>query len=117
VVKSYEQIRPTKVTITTRGEPLWLSGKVVKNEKINEIKRTQVRSPPRATSLKKTITTRIRTHLFSSGVINIYFVKFSQSTITYTSSLFCILIIKLLGTKRTKVDRFYIDIEKSSVAG
>jgi hypothetical protein len=27
------------------------------------------------------------------------------------------LIIKLLGTKRTKVDRFYIDIEKSSVAG
>jgi hypothetical protein len=35
------------------GEPLWLSGKVVKNEKINEIKRTWVRSPPRATSLKK----------------------------------------------------------------
>jgi hypothetical protein len=34
------------------GEPLWLSGKVVKNEKINEIERTRVRSPPRATSLK-----------------------------------------------------------------
>jgi hypothetical protein len=32
------------------GEPLWLSGKVVKNEKINETKRTRVRSPPRATS-------------------------------------------------------------------
>jgi hypothetical protein len=32
------------------GEPLWLSGKVVKNEKINDIERTQVRSPPRATS-------------------------------------------------------------------
>jgi hypothetical protein len=28
------------------GEPLWLSGKVVKNEKINEIERTRVRSPP-----------------------------------------------------------------------
>jgi hypothetical protein len=35
------------------GEPLWLSGKVVKNEKINEIERTRVRSPPRATSLIK----------------------------------------------------------------
>jgi hypothetical protein len=35
------------------GEPLWLSGKVVKNEKINEFKRTRVRSPPRATSLKR----------------------------------------------------------------
>jgi hypothetical protein len=31
------------------GEPLWLSGKVVKNEKINEIERTRVCSPPRAT--------------------------------------------------------------------
>jgi hypothetical protein len=31
------------------GEPLWLSGKVVKNEKINEIQRPRVRSPPRAT--------------------------------------------------------------------
>jgi hypothetical protein len=28
------------------GELLWLSGKVVKNEKINEIERTRVRSPP-----------------------------------------------------------------------
>jgi hypothetical protein len=37
----------------TTGEPLWLSGRVVKNEKINEIERTRVRSPPRATSLKK----------------------------------------------------------------
>jgi hypothetical protein len=37
------------------GEPLWLSGKVVENEKINEIKRTRVRSPPQATSLKKQI--------------------------------------------------------------
>jgi hypothetical protein len=35
------------------GEPLWLSGKVVKNEKINEIERTRVRSPLWATSLKK----------------------------------------------------------------
>jgi hypothetical protein len=35
------------------GEPLWLSGKVVKNEKIKEIERTQVRSPPRATSFRK----------------------------------------------------------------
>jgi hypothetical protein len=35
------------------GEPLWLSGKVVKKEKINEIERTRVRSPPWATSLKK----------------------------------------------------------------
>jgi hypothetical protein len=32
------------------GKPLWLSGKVVKNEKINEIERTWVHSPPRATS-------------------------------------------------------------------
>jgi hypothetical protein len=39
--------------ITPGGEPLWLSGKVVKNEKINEIERTRVRSPPLATSLKK----------------------------------------------------------------
>jgi hypothetical protein len=38
---------------TLVGEPLWLSSKVVKNEKVNEIKRTRVRSPPRATSLKK----------------------------------------------------------------
>jgi hypothetical protein len=37
------------------GEPLWLSGKVVKNEKINECERTRVRSPPQATSLKKCI--------------------------------------------------------------
>jgi hypothetical protein len=36
------------------GEPLWLSGKVVENEKINEIKRTRDRSPPQATSLKNT---------------------------------------------------------------
>jgi hypothetical protein len=28
------------------GEPLWLSCRVVKNEKINEIERTRVRSPP-----------------------------------------------------------------------
>jgi hypothetical protein len=34
----------------TDGEPLWLSSKVFENEKINEIERTQVRSPPRATS-------------------------------------------------------------------
>jgi hypothetical protein len=27
------------------GEPPWLSGKVVRNEKINEIKRSQVPSP------------------------------------------------------------------------
>jgi hypothetical protein len=35
------------------GEPLWLSGKVVKNEKIKEIERTRVRSPSRATSFFK----------------------------------------------------------------
>jgi hypothetical protein len=35
------------------GEQLWLSGKVAKNEKINENERTRVRSPPRATSLIK----------------------------------------------------------------
>jgi hypothetical protein len=36
-----------------QGELLWLSGKVVKNEKINDIERTRVRSPPpRETSLK-----------------------------------------------------------------
>jgi hypothetical protein len=29
------------------GEPLWLSCRVVKNEKINEIERTRVRSPHR----------------------------------------------------------------------
>jgi hypothetical protein len=42
-----------KVNNRPIGEPLWLSGKVVKKEKINEIKRTRVGSPPRATSLKK----------------------------------------------------------------
>jgi hypothetical protein len=31
-------------------KPLWLSGKSGENEKINEIERTQVHSPPRATS-------------------------------------------------------------------
>jgi hypothetical protein len=31
------------------GEPLWLSSKVVKKETMNEIERTRVRSPPRAT--------------------------------------------------------------------
>jgi hypothetical protein len=35
------------------GEPLWLSSKVVKNGKINEIECTRVCSPPLATSLKK----------------------------------------------------------------
>jgi hypothetical protein len=35
------------------GEPLWLIGKVVKNDKINEIERTRVRSQPRATSILK----------------------------------------------------------------
>jgi hypothetical protein len=35
------------------GEPLWLSGKVVKNEKIDLIERTLVCFPPWATSLKK----------------------------------------------------------------
>jgi hypothetical protein len=37
------------VPIVLDGEPLWLSGKVVKNEKINGIERTRVCSPPRAT--------------------------------------------------------------------
>jgi hypothetical protein len=46
------------------GEPLWLSGKVVKNEKINEIERTRVRSPPRATSLKKISWGRCYDHNF-----------------------------------------------------
>jgi hypothetical protein len=41
-----------KLQITHWGEPLWLSSKVVKNEKINDIERTWVRSPPRATSLE-----------------------------------------------------------------
>jgi hypothetical protein len=35
------------------GEPLWLSGKVAKNEKINEFERTRAHSPPRATSFFK----------------------------------------------------------------
>jgi hypothetical protein len=35
------------------GEPLWLSGKVVKMRIINEFKRTRVRYPPRATSYIK----------------------------------------------------------------
>jgi hypothetical protein len=39
--------------VSDLGEPLWLSSKVVKNEKINEIERTRVCSPPRATSLRK----------------------------------------------------------------
>jgi hypothetical protein len=39
------------------GEPLWLNGKVVENEKINEIERTRVRSPPRA---KKVVTNIFR---------------------------------------------------------
>jgi hypothetical protein len=39
-------IFPVWVIYTKKiGEPLWLSGKVVKNEKINDIKRTKVRSP------------------------------------------------------------------------
>jgi hypothetical protein len=42
-----------KTSLLARGEPLWLSGKVVKNEKINEIERTRVGSPPRATSFFK----------------------------------------------------------------
>jgi hypothetical protein len=45
--------------IFLQGEPLWLSGKVVKHEKINDIKRTRVRSPPRATSLKKDFPTNV----------------------------------------------------------
>jgi hypothetical protein len=39
------------------GEPLWLSGKV---EKINEIKRSRVRSPGRSTFFKKKTVHRIR---------------------------------------------------------
>jgi hypothetical protein len=58
----------TRVRSYGKGEPLWLSGKVVKNEKINEIKRTRVRSPPRATSLIKNVfmktTTLYIKHLF-----------------------------------------------------
>jgi hypothetical protein len=42
-----------KKLILIYREPLWLSDKVVKNEKKNEIERTRVRSPPRATYLKK----------------------------------------------------------------
>jgi hypothetical protein len=49
----------TQVRILPVGEPLWLSGKVVENEIINEIKRTRVRSPPQATSLKKKNFTRL----------------------------------------------------------
>jgi hypothetical protein len=43
------------IIVSKIGEPLWLSGKVVKNEKINEIQRTWVCSPPRATSLKRIV--------------------------------------------------------------
>jgi hypothetical protein len=50
----------SRVTFIHTGELLWLSGKVVKNEKINKIKRTRVRSPPRATSLKKYFHTYVR---------------------------------------------------------
>jgi hypothetical protein len=51
----FSRNRPTHTlsNLILNGEPLWLSGKVVKNEKINEIERTRVRSPPRDTSLKK----------------------------------------------------------------
>jgi hypothetical protein len=35
------------------GEPLWLSGKVVQIEKINEIERSRVRSPPGQPLFKK----------------------------------------------------------------
>jgi hypothetical protein len=35
-----------KFKLLKTGKPLWLSGKVVKNEKINEIERSQVCSPP-----------------------------------------------------------------------
>jgi hypothetical protein len=44
-----------KTKFSSWGELLWLSSKVVKNEKINEIERTQFLSPPRATSLKKSV--------------------------------------------------------------
>jgi hypothetical protein len=44
---------PPTQKVDIMGEPLWLSGEVEKNEKINEIERTRVCSPPRATSLKK----------------------------------------------------------------
>jgi hypothetical protein len=43
----------TKWTVLPIGEPLWLSGKVVKNEKINEINRTWVHSPPPGNLFKK----------------------------------------------------------------
>jgi hypothetical protein len=47
---NFFRLLPNVVYIHTK---LWLSGKVVKNEKIKEIERSRVRSPPRATSLKK----------------------------------------------------------------
>jgi hypothetical protein len=47
-----------EIVSKTVGERLWLSGKVVKNEKINKIERTRVRSPPRATSFKKIVSKR-----------------------------------------------------------
>jgi hypothetical protein len=49
------QLNPAMFSNRYLGEPLWLSGKVVKNKKINEIERTRVRSPHRATSLKKVL--------------------------------------------------------------
>jgi hypothetical protein len=49
-----------KQSAIKNGEPLWLSGKVVKNEKINEIERTRVHSPPRATSLKIIINQQLK---------------------------------------------------------
>jgi hypothetical protein len=42
-----------KLKCKFKGELLWLSGKVVKNEIIKEMERTRVRSPPRATSFYK----------------------------------------------------------------
>jgi hypothetical protein len=45
---------------SSNGELLWLSGKVVKNEK------TRVHSPPRATSLKR---------YYSSKFVYVYFVS------------------------------------------
>jgi hypothetical protein len=53
VITNQRQFLIAEQNFQQKGEPLWLSGKVVKDEKINEIERTWVRSPPQATSLKK----------------------------------------------------------------
>jgi hypothetical protein len=57
-----------------RGELQWLSIKVANNEKINEIERTRVRSPPRATSFLNGIFVVKTSHLATLSATPISFV-------------------------------------------